>query len=401
MQVQVTKDKVTILDKCAIKVHKGEYNVNKITFDLSEEYTDDLIVNAIFSLENGKAYQMSILNNECSIPAEALATSGIVTLGVYAYKISNEELELRYSPYPTYFTVINGSYDPSAGESQEITPSQFEQYMQALQDGIKEIEDIIGNVEDLPSRIIPSGGNNGQVLAKRSDKDYDTEWINISGGASGTTNYKDLTNKPQINGITLDGNLTSKDLKIKQNYTADDIAFFDGETFQEKYDNGELTGPQGEKGEKGDPGIQGDPGPAGADGEDGVGITTITAGTPVINDNKTITPITFNKTDGSTQIVNVEAQNGSGSSQDLSNYVQFDDYASDTKSGVIKIGNGFNIQNGVASADVLLEANYDSANDNTFISKATLENIKDSYISSSRIIGDISSLLDTINGEVI
>ena len=135
MQVQVTKDKVTILDKCTVKVHKGEYNINKITFDLSEEYTDDLVVNAIFSLENGKAYQMSILNNECGIPAEVLASSGIVTLGVYAYKVNNEELELRYSPYPTYFTVIGGSYDPSAEESQEITPSQFEQYMQALQAG--------------------------------------------------------------------------------------------------------------------------------------------------------------------------------------------------------------------------------------------------------------------------
>ena len=146
MQVQVTKDKVTILDKCTVKVHKGEYNINKITFDLSEEYTDDLAVNAIFSLENGKAYQMSILNNECGIPAEVLASSGIVTLGVYAYKINNDELELRYSPYPTYFTVIGGSYDPSAEESQEITPSQFEQYMQALQAGLNQVSESIKEI---------------------------------------------------------------------------------------------------------------------------------------------------------------------------------------------------------------------------------------------------------------
>lgn len=146
MQVQVTKDKVTILDKCTVKVHKGEYNINKITFDLSEEYTDDLVVNAIFSLENGKAYQMSILNNECGIPAEVLASSGIVTLGVYAYKINNDELELRYSPYPTYFTVIGGSYDPTAEESQEITPSQYEQYMQALQDGLNEVSESIKKI---------------------------------------------------------------------------------------------------------------------------------------------------------------------------------------------------------------------------------------------------------------
>lgn len=83
---------------------------------------------------------------------------------------------------------------------------------------------------------------------------------------TGASNYTDLSNKPQINGVTLDGNLTSEDLKIKQNYTANDIAFSDGETFQEKYDNGELTGPQGEKG---DQGIQGQIGPQGIQGEKG------------------------------------------------------------------------------------------------------------------------------------
>lgn len=34
------------------------------------------------------------------------------------------------------------------------------------------------------------------------------------GGGGGTTNYNDLTNKPQINGITLIGNKTSEELGI-------------------------------------------------------------------------------------------------------------------------------------------------------------------------------------------
>lgn len=34
------------------------------------------------------------------------------------------------------------------------------------------------------------------------------------GGGSGTTNYSELTNKPQINGVTLDGNKTSEELNI-------------------------------------------------------------------------------------------------------------------------------------------------------------------------------------------
>ena len=427
MKIIVNPHDLTIDEKSI--VNEGEYNITQLDFEFSEEYTNDLVKKAIFIGNDGKAYEMVIFNNACMIPSEILLKNQLVLLGVYAYKVDEDNLVLRYSPTPKMFQISNGSYKADSVPSEEITPTQYEQYMQALQDGLNELYAVVGDIQDLPNRIIPSGGDSGQVLAKRSDSNYDVEWITVSGGGSGgTTNYKDLSNKPQINGVTLDGNLTSEDLKIKQKYTANDIAFFDGETFQEKYDNGELTGPQGEQGiqgvqgetgpqglpgEKGDKGDKGDagepgpqgeqgnPGPAGENGQDGVGITNIIAGTPVIDENKTITPITFSKTDGSTQIVNVEAQNGSGSSQDLSNYVQFDDYASTTKTGVIKLGNGFNIQNGVASADVLLEANYDSANDNTFISKATLENIKDSYISSSQIIGDISSLLDTINGEVI
>lgn len=63
-----------------------------------------------------------------------------------------------------------------------------------------------------------------------------------------TIDYDDLQNKPQINGVTLTGDLSCEDLDIKQDYTADDIHFDDGETFQEKYDAGELTGPEGPRG---------------------------------------------------------------------------------------------------------------------------------------------------------
>ena len=67
----------------------------------------------------------------------------------------------------------------------------------------------------------------------------------------GSNDYNNLENQPQINGVTLVGNKSSDDLGIKQEYTANDITFTDGETFQQKYDKGELTGPQGETGQAG------------------------------------------------------------------------------------------------------------------------------------------------------
>lgn len=139
MKIKVTQNNVCLLNHDSY-IHQGEYNVNEISFEFSQEYTSDLVINALFTNKKGKAYQMSIINNKCNIPAEILDDTGLVILGVYAYRVSGEDLELRYSPYPTSFVVLNGSYDPTAEESQEITPTQFEQYMQALNDGLNQVQ---------------------------------------------------------------------------------------------------------------------------------------------------------------------------------------------------------------------------------------------------------------------
>ena len=61
---------------------------------------------------------------------------------------------------------------------------------------------------------VPSGGTSGQVLKKVSGTDYDVAWGNESGGGGGggTTDYTDLSNKPQINGVTLAGNKSLSDI---------------------------------------------------------------------------------------------------------------------------------------------------------------------------------------------
>ena len=85
-----------------------------------------------------------------------------------------------------------------------------------------------------------------------------------------------------------------------------------GETDTGKPSKGEQ-GPQGPKGDQGEQGPQGEagqPGSDGEDGQDGIGFTTASAGTPTQSDGYTVTPITFNKTDGSNVVVNVSAKNG-------------------------------------------------------------------------------------------
>ena len=62
------------------------------------------------------------------------------------------------------------------------------------------------------AEAIPPAGYQGQILAKRSDDDYDTEWIDSGGGGGGTSNYNELTNKPSINSVELRGNKSLSDI---------------------------------------------------------------------------------------------------------------------------------------------------------------------------------------------
>lgn len=60
---------------------------------------------------------------------------------------------------------------------------------------------------------VPAGGSTGQVLGKLGPDDFQTGWIDQTGGG-GTSNYAQLTNKPQINGVELLGNKTAAQLNL-------------------------------------------------------------------------------------------------------------------------------------------------------------------------------------------
>lgn len=358
MKITVNKDNVKIEEFDV--VHEGEHRVNKCSFSFSEEYTEELVKKAIFTSQNS-SIEVAIINNECDIPTEILKARNIVLLGVYAYKVTEDKLDLRYSPSPDAFKVNSGSYIEGANESEEITPSQFEQYMQALNDGLNKVGESI----------------------KKMD--------------SATSAANDLV-----------------------------------EDISQKLENGDFIGPQGRQGP------QGVPGKNGTNGQDGVGITTITSGQSTIEEDKTITPVTVTKTDGSSQIFKVEAKNGLdgqngqdgkdgvngqdgltpsigengnwylgdtdtgkpsrgevGPSPDLSDYVKNTDYANTTKAGVFKPTRNLyvNPETGYVYAQPVSKEEYNSEEDTIFMAKGTLENIKDDYVGSSIPVKNLNNSL--------
>lgn len=123
----------------------------------------------------------------------------------------------------------------------------------------------------------------GQVLS--IDNDGNTIWRTLK---EFDGDYVHLSNRPSINGVELNGDKSLEDLNIKQTYTADDIPFADGETFQQKFNNGELKGQDGVSGADGITPHIGDngnwfigetdtnkpsQGTNGVNGNDGVGVT--------------------------------------------------------------------------------------------------------------------------------
>ena len=130
-----------------------------------------------------------------------------------------------------------------------------------------EMEDGSRLSEAIKKPRIPDGGTEGQILAKKSDKNGDAEWVeplktedidkkleskldkNLGSensdkvlitdaegniitqnkedfeGGGGTTDYNNSENKPQINGVELKGNKTSGDLKMYTQEEVDDLLY--------------------------------------------------------------------------------------------------------------------------------------------------------------------------------
>ena len=115
---------------------------------------------------------------------------------------------------------------------------------------------------------------NGDLIYTINDQDINIGHVVVDGSegtGGGTTDYNALQNKPAINGIVLQGNVSSTSLGIKDGEQGPAGPQGEkGDTGPQgpKGDQGEQgpEGPQGPKGETGEAGPQGPQGPAGADG---------------------------------------------------------------------------------------------------------------------------------------
>ena len=259
MRLIVNPHKI-VLDKQEA-VNEKEINISKCTFEFSEEITENYVKEAYFTYK-GESYKKIIVNDECTIPYEVLQEEGTVEIGVVAYLVENETEIKRYNPSPIWFKTDKGSLK-EAENSQEITPSEMEQYEQALQDGLSEVNDKLDEIDDALTEVdnldIDANKVGSTTTVEITRKDGTTKEVNILDGADG------------VNGRDGQDGITPT--------IGDNGNWYLGSTDTGKPSRGE-TGATGETGQQG---------PAGRDGTNGVDGFSPSASVSKSGDTATIT----------------------------------------------------------------------------------------------------------------
>lgn len=220
MKIYVDKNEVSIEYEEDEIINRGEYKVHKCNFEFSKEY-EGLTKKTIFETSITKK-EMPIIDNECDIPYEVL-NSERINLRVYAYSTENDELKLRYSPKYSEFYTLDGSYIDGAEPSEEITPTQFEQYTDALNKGLDKVDNSLKILDNTNQNTL----ENGEYAKEQGD-----------GAKAIIEDIKDKLYKGELNGATF---MPSVDKEGNLSFTND-----------KGLSNPKSVNIRGPKGEKGD-----------------------------------------------------------------------------------------------------------------------------------------------------
>lgn len=115
-------------------INEKESNIQTIDFEFSKDY-EGFQKNVLFTDFNNKTKKIVLNDNTIEMPCFEEEQS--IILGVYAEKIIDDKL-YRLNPTPKIFYIEKGSLR-DAENHKEITPTEFEQYMQLLKDGLDKI----------------------------------------------------------------------------------------------------------------------------------------------------------------------------------------------------------------------------------------------------------------------
>lgn len=186
MIINVTRDNVAI-DGNSIRPHENEYNITQCHFTFDDFIDSFQVKRVIFTIEStGEMYENDIIDYECEIPSEILRHEyETIKVGVYGYNIGeNEELVDRFSPSYDTFVVPTGSYKEGALSPEPITPSQYDIYSNKLQEGLDAVGEALEEVSNV--NISAEQLEDGASITI-TDRNGHDETVTIHDGEKGDT----------------------------------------------------------------------------------------------------------------------------------------------------------------------------------------------------------------------
>lgn len=181
---------------------QNENDAEKILLQVPEQY-EDFNKKIVFNTKDGDIWDI-IVNNEYLIP-KAITKYEQVEFYIW---LTKDDVDFRSRTYPLKFY-------PNIDASEEITPEEIggvNTIVNLLEAEITKVDNIDIDAEKV--------GDTATITI--INKDGETKSVEIKdgkdggGGSGGTSNYNNLINKPSINNITLQGNLSASDLGIEE-----------------------------------------------------------------------------------------------------------------------------------------------------------------------------------------
>lgn len=196
----------------------GQVNAEQVTFVVDESWDGLELQAQFFNSADGKPVPMALDETmTCYVPADATAQPGMVYVALAGY---DDGVVVKLTEKLYYSDAKDGA-DPDGGiPPEEQTPSYLNQIKQILNE-TKEVAQSVRDDADQGKFDGPPGKSpeirNGTwwVWDIEAQDWVDTGVAASGGGSGGTTDYNELTNKPQIGGVELSGNKTAQDLGLQ------------------------------------------------------------------------------------------------------------------------------------------------------------------------------------------
>ncbi len=232
MKAIITNDKLEIQDNTLY--NSGSIQYYEIDVEFSSDW-EGLTKYAV--LVGAEKIKLPVVANKLHVDQR---TSGTYTIGFVGYTLEDDEKTYQISTNLEYIYFQTGAGEIEANEPSDLPdPTTWETYLSEIQAIVDGAENLDINAEKVENKTtitltdktgttktvevldgengegISEGGTTGQILKKKSNEDYDTEWKDNT--------YDDVSNKPKVNNVELVGNKSLADLGIKQTYNKSDI----------------------------------------------------------------------------------------------------------------------------------------------------------------------------------